>query len=180
MPDFRPKRQLELLREYLKAGRPLVALRTTSHAFDIRGTSPPGCDQWPEFDAEVLGGNYHGHEADKLGTDVAIVPERSDHPLLSGVKPARWHSTGSLYRTSPLAADATLLMTGSIDGKSEPLTWTRQYKQARVVYTSLGHPDDFKQLAFRRLLANAIFWAMEKPTPKVEAIDTGETPRKKP
>ena len=167
-----PKQQVDLLREYLDAGRPLVALRTASHAFDVRGESPAGFDQWPEFDAEVLGGNYHGHEADELGTDVAIVPDRSDHPLLSGVKPARWHSTGSLYRTSPIAADATLLMTGSISGKSEPLTWTRQYKRARVFYTSLGHPDDFKQPAFRRLLANAIFWAMEKPTPKVGAIDT--------
>jgi type 1 glutamine amidotransferase len=175
-----PKQQLDSLRDYLDAGRPLVALRTASHAFDVRGESPAGCDQWPEFDAEVLGGSYHGHEADKLGTDVAIVPEWAGHPLFLGVKPARWHSTGSLYRTSPIAADATLLMTGSIAGKSEPLTWTRQHKRARVFYTSLGHPDDFKQPAFRRLLANAIFWAMEKPTPKVEAIDASKIPSGKP
>ena len=35
-------------------------------------------------------------------------------------------------------------------------------KRARVFYTSLGHPDDFKNAEFRRLLANGIAWAMGK------------------
>ena len=35
-------------------------------------------------------------------------------------------------------------------------------KRARVFYTSLGHPDDFKNAEFRRLLANAIAWGMGK------------------
>jgi type 1 glutamine amidotransferase len=27
-----------------------------------------------------------------------------------------------------------------------------------VFYTSLGHPDDFQQESFRRLLARAVLW----------------------
>lgn len=168
-----PKEQLDLLRAHLDAGRPLVALRTASHAFDVRDSAPTGCDEWPEFDAAVLGGSYNGHEADRLGTEVAVVEDAADHPILAGVTPARWHSAGSLYRTAPIAEDATLLMTGAIEGKGEPLTWIRRYKRARVFYSSLGHPNDFRQPAFRRLLSNAILWALEKPTTKENADREG-------
>ncbi len=80
-------------------------------------------------------------------------------------------SNGSLYKTSPLAGSAQLLLTGSIpDQKPEPVAWTNMYKQARIFYTSLGHPDDFGNPQFRRLLINAVFWAMDKPVPKEKAI----------
>ena len=48
-----PKEQLDAVRRYLDAGKPLVALRTASHAFDVRGKSKPGEAEWPEFDADV-------------------------------------------------------------------------------------------------------------------------------
>ena len=163
-----PKPQLDRFRRYLASGKPLVALRTASHAFSLRGKpGPDGTDQWPEFDAEVLGGNYHGHGSNDLGTDVSEVPEKSDHPIMAGVDPKRWHSTGSLYNVSPIAADATVLMTGAIgDEVVEPLTWTRTYRGGRVFYSGLGHPDDFGQPQFVTLLVNAIHWAMDRPVPK--------------
>jgi nicotinamidase-related amidase/type 1 glutamine amidotransferase len=160
-----PQRQLDAIRKYLAGGGALVAMRTASHAFDVRGNAPDGCDEWPEFDAEVLGGNYHGHGPNPAGSDVAIVPEVADHPTLTGVEPASWHSTGSLYYTSPIASDATLLMTGSLDDRTEPLTWFRTRKGGRMFYTGLGHPEDFHDPQFRRLLVNAIYWAMDRPVP---------------
>jgi type 1 glutamine amidotransferase len=53
------------------------------------------------------------------------------------------------------------VLIGSIpDQPSEPVLWTHTTKAAgRVVYTSLGHPDDFKEDSFNRLLSNAIHWA---------------------
>ncbi len=162
-----PKSQLDQFRAYLDSGGPLVALRTASHAFAIHGDVPPGHDQWVDLDPVVLGGNYKGHGANSAGSDVAIVAEMANHPILQGVKPNKWHSVGSLYYTAPIADDATLLMNGAAEGRTEPLTWTRKYKDARVVYTGLGHPDDFKQPQFRRLLTNAIFWALDKPVPDV-------------
>ena len=172
-----PKQQLDALRRYLDAGKPLVALRTASHAFAAMSTYPPGYQtpegraEWPEFDAEVLGGNYHGHGSNEAGTDVANVAAAADHPILAGLKPERWHSPGSLYYTSPIAKDATLLQVGAESGKTEPLTWVRQYKGGRVFYSGLGHWDDFEVPQFRRLLANAIFWAMDRPVPEVESTD---------
>ena len=165
-----PKTQLDKFRRYVAAKKPLVALRTASHAFSLslRGKpGPEGTDQWPEFDAEVLGGNYHGHHANDLGTDVALVPEMADHAILSGVKPAKWHSTGSLYEVSPVADDATVLMTGSAEGQAEPLTWIRT-QGGRMIYTGLGHPDDFDDPQFITLLVNAIHWAMNRPVPSTK------------
>lgn len=157
-----PEEQLEKIRGFLKAGKPLVALRTSSHAFDIRKPGPKGTAQWPEFDAEVLGGNYQGHGPNPLGSDVAPAEGAAGHSLLAGVEPARWHSTGSLYYTSPIRDDAALVQVGSIPDRTEPLTWTRSYGKARVFYTALGHPDDFDRPAFRRLLRNGVFWAMDR------------------
>lgn len=160
-----PREQLARIKRYLDSGKPLIGLRTASHAFDTKGKHDEGQAEWPEFDAQVLGGNYHNHAANSLGSDIAIVPEHADHVLLKGVQPAKWHSTGSLYFTAPVKDDATVLMTGSIPGETDPLTWIRKYKGGRILYSALGHPDDFQQPAFRRLLINAVFWAMDKPVP---------------
>ncbi|OHB67290.1 MAG: hypothetical protein A2V70_15445 [Planctomycetes bacterium RBG_13_63_9] len=160
-----PREQLAMIRKYLDAGRPLVALRTASHAFDVHGDPPAGSAEWPEFDAEVLGGNYHGHGPNEPGTDVAPAPQSADHPILAGIEPGKWHSAGSLYYASPIDPGATILLTGSSEGKTEPLAWTRTHNGGRIFYTSLGHPDDFKQPQFRQLLLGSIFWAMDRPVP---------------
>ena len=160
-----PKRQLDMIRKYLDSGKPLVALRTASHAFDVHGTAKEGYAEWRDFDPAVLGGNYHGHGPNKLGTDVQVVPEASEHPILAGIKLSKWHSNSSLYNAAPIDKQATLLLTGSDGGQTEPVAWTRSCKGGRVFYNSLGHPDDFKQPQFRTMLANAIFWAMDRSVP---------------
>jgi len=160
-----PKHQLEMIRKYLDAGKPLVALRTASHAFDVHGQADEGHAEWRDFDPAVLGGHYHGHGSNDAGADVAIVPAAAGHVILSGIKPTRWHSKGSLYHCAPIDPRATLLLTGSAQGKTEPAAWTRSYRGGRVFYTSLGHPDDFQRPQFRRLLTNAIHWAMDRPVP---------------
>ena len=45
------------------------------------------------------------------------------------------------------------------------MAWTHRYKDSRVFYTSLGHLDDFDAPSFRRLLVNAVFWAMNREVP---------------
>jgi type 1 glutamine amidotransferase/nicotinamidase-related amidase len=158
-----PKSQLDQFRAYLDRGGPLVALRTASHAFAIKGDVPEGHDQWVDLDPVVLGGNYHNHGPNALGSDITIETAAAGHPVLRGVQPAQWHSVGSLYYTSPIADNATLLMTGTNGEQTEPVTWVRKYHNAPVFYTALGHPDDFQQPPFRRLLTNAICWALGRP-----------------
>ena len=71
-------------------------------------------------------------------------------------------------RSEYLRENENLLIGTIPDKEPEPVAWTNQYKQARIFYTSLGHPDDFKNAPFRRMLINAVFWAMNKPIPKVK------------
>src|SRR6478672_10542145 len=54
-----PTDQLNAVRAYLSAGKPLVGIRTACHAFALRPSDPPaGPDHavWQAFDPEVLGG----------------------------------------------------------------------------------------------------------------------------
>jgi type 1 glutamine amidotransferase len=64
-----------------------------------------------------------------------------------------------------LQTNTTALLTATIPEHTEPVAWTHDYRGARVFYTSLGHPKDFEDEAFRRLLINAIQWALNRPVP---------------
>ena len=77
---------------------------------------------------------------------------------------------GSEALTSPVKQDTLVLMNGSVEDRTEPLTWVRTHRGTRVVYTGLGHPDDFKQAEFRKLLVNMIFWSMNRPVPEPHTI----------
>jgi hypothetical protein len=141
--------QLEQFKKYVTSGRPVVAVRTASHAVQT----------WLEFDREVLGGNYHGHHPVGPKTKIELAPGAKKHPILAGVNLSEVGD--ALYKNEGHAADITVLLTGSIpDQPSEALAWTREYKGGRVFYTSLGAQDTFAKPDFRRLLANALFWSV--------------------
>ncbi len=156
-----PTEQLELIRGYLKAGKPLVGIRTANHAFSVHGEPAEGYRKWWEFVPEVLGCKNRGYGSAEAGIDVTVASEAADHPILEGVKPRQWHSDGSLYLVKPLVdPKAVVLLNGAAGEAVEPIAWTRNYGAGRVFYTSLGYPDDFKLPRFRRLLLNGIRWAL--------------------
>lgn len=162
-----PLEQLARFRRLVTAGKPLIGIRTASHAFAIgKGNPPSGSDVWLEFDRDVLGGNYHGHHGNKdeqgYVTFVWVPPEAREQPLLKGVPSDEFRVHSSLYETSPLGSKATLLMMGRGDPRKphEPVAWTNTHVGGgRVFYTSLGGPDDFALPAYQRLLCNGIYWA---------------------
>ncbi|MHC4616639.1 MAG: ThuA domain-containing protein [Planctomycetota bacterium] len=169
-----PPKQMKYLRAYIRAGKPLIGLRTASHAFVTRGEKPQaGVLEWPEFDGEVLGGNYHGHHGNKAEdgprTYVWVKPGIESHPILAGVPAGESHVRSWLYKTLPLGKNTRALMMGRVEGRKphEPVAWTNTHSGGgRVFYTSLGHPDDFKLTWFRRMLINAMFWALNRLVPE--------------
>ncbi len=169
-----PKAQLDVIRRYVASGKPVVAIRTSSHGFSrFKGKElAPGRAEWPEFDREVLGGNYTGHHGNRAPanpTRVRILPEAAGHPILSGLPKEEFAVASWLYKVSPLSAKAVPLLVGRVPGtaKPEPVAWTHTSPAGgRVFYTSLGHPDDFRIPAFRRLLRNGIYWASGLPVPQ--------------
>ncbi len=162
-----PQEQLDLVREFVAAGKPVIGIRTANHAFHTKGEHPDGHDEWQEFDAQVLGGNYHGHHTNGITSVLSVADEAASHPILAGVSLDSFIGGGSLYQVSPLAKTAKPLVFGTIpDHPSEPVAWTHQFGKSRVFYTSLGHVSDFESPAFNRLLTNAVFWALSKPVAK--------------
>jgi type 1 glutamine amidotransferase len=148
-----PDAQLAKFKAYLDRGKPLVALRTSCHAFET----------WKTFDHDVLGCNYQGHYPKDLKTQVFDLPATAASPLLKGV--GGFESSSSLYKVKPLGANAMPLLMGKVSGEPEqPVAWTNSYKGGRVFFTSLGHPDDFKVPEFRRLLMNGMEWALASPS----------------
>jgi len=162
-----PPAEMKILREFVGKGGALVALRTSSHAFSVRGEAPEGLVQWPEFDHDVLGGNYHGHGPNKLPARVTPAPGAGEHPILRHVALEPWQSGGSLYMVEPLVEDATVLLRGTAGETTQPVAWVRTRGGARVFYTSLGHPADFEQEPFRQLLLGAIRWAVNRAVAEI-------------
>jgi acetyl esterase/lipase len=157
--------QLEQLKSYCQSGKPIVAVRTASHAIQT----------WLDLDKEVLGGNYHSHYGEGPETEIKILQSAKSHPILVGVEPFR--SAGSLYKNEGHASDIEILMTGTIPGHIEPIAWTRTYKGGRIFYTALGHPQDFREESFRRMLVNALFWTTGRtPEPQQQAVLSAAAP----
>ncbi len=139
---------LERVKKYGQSGKPIVAVRTASHGFQ----------NWLEFDKEILGGNYHNHFPEGPVQTAVPTAEAEKHPVMKGVRTIE--SEYSLYKTAPVASDVTVLMNASIPNEvPQPAVWVREYRGARVFYTSLGGPKDFENAQFRKLLANALCWA---------------------
>ena len=161
------REQLELVRKFVATGKPVVGLRTATHAFaGLRGDKlPAGVVEWPHFDQEVIGCNYNGHYPNQLKTTVTRTPAAAGNPILAGVKTQEFTTVGSLYRSLPLVDGATPLLMGQAGtAKPEPVAWIRTRTDGgRVFYTSLGHPGDFEEPAFLALLRNGILWAAGLP-----------------
>ncbi|HLJ11352.1 MAG TPA: ThuA domain-containing protein [Planctomycetaceae bacterium] len=143
--------QLERFKKYATSGRPIVAVRTASHAVQT----------WLDFDHEVLGGNYNWHHPVGPVTTIAYAEDAKKHPILTGVELTK--AGDALYKNQGHAKDIRVLLTGSIPNEpAEALAWTREYKGGRIFYTSLGAPDTFEQAGFRRMLVNALFWTARR------------------
>jgi len=146
-----PAEQLDKLKAYFASGKPTLAIRTTSHGFQ----------NWLEFDRIVLGATYGNHYGDKqTGTDIRYVEKQAKHPILAGIEQKPFHSPMWVYKYTDVADTVTVLMTGRYKKHVEPVTWTNVYKGGRVFYTSMGLPEDFKNPAFVKMLANAVAWCL--------------------
>ncbi len=162
-----PPEQLQQIRDFEASAKPMIGIRTASHAFCLRQDNPSeGLADWPEFDAEVWGGSYSGHTKNGVQYSLASVASMAEHPVLAGVDLVSLKGHKSLYNVSPLMTSTQPLIDGTLDSEAdvrEPVAWLNTRKNGgRSFYTSLGHVEDFKQLAFQRLLANSVRFLIEQ------------------
>lgn len=180
-----PEDELKYITDYAESGKPMVGFRTSTHAFMYKKDSTLGNvynEAWP---TKVFGQQWithHGHFDDGKFpvTDITIKTDEEDNPILKGFNPFKayswlYHVDGGdwkLYGDSkPLLMGHSTKSQHEIDGDLDkfpldnPVAWTKSYtgssgKKARVFFTTLGHPYDFKLPEARKIAMNGIYWAL--------------------
>ncbi|MFO0869988.1 MAG: ThuA domain-containing protein [Pirellulales bacterium] len=176
-----PQADLERIRRFVAAGKPVIGLRTANHAFQLKDETPPaGHAEWPDFDVQVFGGQYLGHPAATGMAQLGWAASAAEHPLARGRRGATGERPGDLYNIAPLAAGAQVVWTGQVaEQPPQPVAWTfTRADGGRSFYTSLGEEVDFGRPEFVELLVNAIRWAggvrLQDPPPQRPAAERWE------
>lgn len=184
-----PDEQMKYFDEYLKSGKPIIGLRTSTHAFNYgkNPNSPYAKYSWQSkvkgwergFGAKVLGETWvahhghHGHEGTRALIDG--LNQENDHPILRGVKDI-W-GPSDVYTVKNLPKEANVLLHGQStkgmtadaplmwDKSVMPLAWTLEYqgeggKTNKVFTTTMGASTDLESADLRRLIVNASFWLL--------------------
>jgi hypothetical protein len=184
-----PDTQMKHIVDYVESGRPVVAMRTATHAFALKTSRTYERYSWNSkewdggFGRQVLGEtwiDHHGRHG-MQSTRGIVVKGQEGHPLLRGIESAViWVPTDVYKVRLPLPDGVQPLVLGEVvegmnpsDGPAAgkqndpmmPVAWTRTYigargKAARIFTTTMGSAQDLLNEGFRRLLVNACYWSV--------------------
>ncbi len=180
-----PDEQMKMILDYANSGKPIVALRTSTHPFNYPKDSPFA--KWSfnsrekgfegGFGRQVLGetwiSHYGAHQRESTRGLIAKGMEKS--PIVKGCEDI-W-GPSDVYGLTTLHGDCRPVVMGQVlqgmnptDKPNEkkdlvPVAWIKTYtgtsgKPSRIFTTTMGHAGDLQSEGFRRLLVNACFWAM--------------------
>ena len=195
-----PDEQMKEIIDYTDSGRPIVALRTSTHPFNYQKHRDSPYAKYSYNDKQFSGGygrqvlgetwiaHYGAHQ--KQSTRGIISAGMEQHPILRGVRDL-WGES-DVYEITALSGDSRPLVMGQVlmdmdpasppdpSKKQMPIAWTKSYtgssgKPDRIFTTTMGHPMDFRNEGFRRMIVNVCYWAtgLEKeisPTSSVEFV----------
>lgn len=184
-----PDEQMQLIDDYVESGKPIVGLRTATHAFNIKSGkfanySWTAKGDWDGgFGRQVLGEtwiSHHGKHKSEAARGI-IVKEQAEHPILRGIKDGDVFAPSDVYGVRlPLPGDSQPLVLGQVvagmkfddpplaGAKNEPMmpiAWTKSYKApksgktGRVFTTTTGASVDLLYEGTRRLIVNGVYWA---------------------
>jgi hypothetical protein len=181
-----PDEQMKYFVDYTKSGKPVVALRTSTHGFNYtRNKQSPYAKYsynstikgWEGgYGKQVLGETWIDHHGihGKEGTRALVNGLLKDHPILRGVKDI-WTPT-DVYGIRGLTTDSQVLLFGqSTNGMTAaaplsyaksvmPVAWIKSHnsesgKKAKIFTTTMGASIDLLSEDLRRLVVNACYWA---------------------
>ena len=184
-----PDDQMKHFAEYIESGRPILGLRTATHAFDLKSSKTYQRYTWNSkewdggFGRQVLGETWIRHHGQhgKQSTRGILVKGEEGHPILRGIHDGDiWGPTDVYAVRLPLPGDSRPLVLGQVlDGMKPddppaagpqnnpmmPVAWVKTYtgakgKRTRVFTTTMGASEDLESEGFRRLLVNACYWAL--------------------
>jgi len=193
-----PDEQMKYIVDYVNSGKPIVGLRTATHAFNIvkhkDGPYAKYSFRDKEFDGgfgrQILGETWINHYGQHQieSTRGLIANGMENHPIVKGCEDI-W-GPSDVYGITTLTGDSQPVVMGQVlkgmnhddppnpDKELVPIAWIKSYtceqgKTARVFTTTMGHGGDLQSEGFRRLLVNACFWAlrMEDQIPERANVD---------
>jgi hypothetical protein len=182
-----PDEQMQHIVDYVESGRPVIALRTSTHAFNVPGGKK--FSRWSHnskdwdggFGRQVLGETWISHHGQhgRQSCRGVIAKGMEKHPIVRGCEDV-WGPTDVYGVRLPLPGDAAPLVLGQVlEGMSPkdkpvagkqnepmmPIAWTKSFtgasgKTARTFTTTMGASQDLESEGLRRLLVNACYWAV--------------------
>ena len=184
-----PDEQMKEVVDYVESGRPVIGMRTATHAFSIKGGKTYArysfnSKEWDGgFGRQVLGETWISHHGDhgKQSTRGILAPGAQGHPILRGIKDGDIWGPADVYGVRlPLPGDSKPLVLGqvvedmtptgkAIEGKKNepmmPVAWVKTFtgpsgKPARVFTTTMGAATDLAAAGTRRMLVNATYWCV--------------------
>jgi hypothetical protein len=189
-----PDEQMKHFADYCAARKPIIALRTSTHAFDYPkdSNSPYRGFGWTNdggFGRQVLGETWISHWGNHGSQATRGVPVRKS-PLLQGVEDV--FCTTDVYEADP-PPDVEVLMRGQVvagmnptdppaEGRKKtakgieqplnapmmPIVWLRRNK---VMTCTMGAATDLLNQGLRRLIVNGVYWAVGKKVPRHANVD---------
>lgn len=179
-----PDEQMRHIVEYVEAGKPVIGIRTATHAFHLRSSRTYARWNWNSqewdggFGRQVLGETWirhHGKHGEQ-GTRARIAPGAEGHPVLRGIRDGEiWGPTDVYAVRLPLPEGCRPLLLGEVtegmtpdapaaEGKVNdpmmPVAWVKTFRGGRVFTLTMGSAQDFESAGLRRLLVNAVYWAL--------------------
>lgn len=184
-----PDDQMKHIVDFVEAGKPVIGMRTATHAFNLSKGSSYKNYHWAMgetdggFGRRVLGEtwiSHHGHHG-KESTRGLVAAGQEGHPILKGIKSGDVWGPTDVYGVrlpqpegcQPLVMGQILVgmnpedapLEGDKNNPMMPVVWTKTFmgsagKPARVVTTTMGAAQDLQNEGFRRLMVNASYWAL--------------------
>ncbi|HEY6389753.1 MAG TPA: ThuA domain-containing protein [Bryobacteraceae bacterium] len=179
-----PDVQMKHIVDYVESGRPIVAMRTATHAFDLKTSKTYQGYSWNSkewdggFGRQVLGETWIAHHGQHAvqSTRGIIVQGQDKHPILTGIQSGAIWVPSDVYKvrlplpdgTQPLVLGQVLEgmnpsdapVAGKQNDPMMPVAWIRTYTGGRIFTTTMGSAQDLLNESFRRLLVNACYWAI--------------------
>mgnify|MGYP006273129437 CR=1 FL=1 len=182
-----PDEQMAPIIEFTNSGKPIMGLRTSTHAFNYGKNRNSPYAKWTWTSANPAGGwgqavlgetwiSHHGNHGKESCRGV-INPAFASHPILKGCSDI-WGPT-DVYGVVHLGPNDQVLVHGqvlegmkpsdkAVEGKKndpmQALVWTREYKGesgkvSKVICTTMGASVDLESEGLRRLCVNSVLWA---------------------
>ena len=123
-----PDEQMKHIVDYVQSGKPVIGLRTSTHAFDIPGDRKYHRWSWRNpkwrggFGTQVMGETWVAHHGGHgwQSSSGIIVEEQKKHPILKGIKDGDVWDPSDVYTVRLPLVDCTPLLLGRVLSGMDP------------------------------------------------------------